>query len=874
MAYAAVVSLVQILKPHLQSDQFPVKPLHDKFSSLQSSLERIYPVPKRSKDDADKLEIDIREAAYEAQDLIESWQIRSPESEYIPSQDLQEIISKLDRIAETAKGVADSIGHRTDQDPQKGELLSEEALSTKSTYSSKSGRIVGQEKDFKKIKDLLIGGKEQLQVVPITGLPGIGKTTLARSVYDDQDMEQKRFFQVRSWVTVSQEARPGDILSKLLTYMEIVGQSRDATDSIKKMGDRASEESAAQLGVSLHQRLFNVKYFIVIDDMWDVKVWNEIRNYLPDNKNGSRILLTTRMAKVATYVNPDIQHVMQPLNDKDSWILLCDKAFEDGICPPHLEEVGKEIAKHCDGLPLSLTVVGGLLSQKTRKVEDWEFVKDDIYAAVENAESKENRYLEILSLSYNHLPGRLKGCFLYMGAFPEDSEIIVSKLIKLWVTEGFLTSPSSHSLEQVARHSLNELIDRNLILRRRITSDSQIKTCGVHDSLRALAVDESRNQKFFFSRYRYVQDLPEGSDRLRRLSVHKNVLMCLENVYNSTISIKSARTLLYAGPHHHHPFPFPLTFDLLRVLDALTLYFIEFPNEVFALIHLRYLSLTYNGKIPSSISKLRNLQVLIVRQYPKIIFLGASILPVEIWSMPQLRHLLFTESNLPSLSGLEIDANNSVLLGNLQSLSDVHAACCTEDVLRHVPNLRKLGTWVEEPTAVHLCLNQLEKLEAFKFTVLNPISNPQNEFLPKLIFPETLTKLTLSGCGLHWEDLKNIAEELPNLEVLKLREFAFQGPLWDAEEMDFPKLKFLFLEALELQQWFASDYNFPSLERLIIRHCYELDDIPPEIADIGPLQLIQLVDCSPSAVAWAQEIKKEKEHIKKDLDVRIHSSWA
>ncbi|KAL0341589.1 UNVERIFIED_CONTAM: putative late blight resistance proteinR1A-4 [Sesamum calycinum] len=812
MAYAAVVSLVQILKLHLQSDQFPVKPLHDKFSSLQSSLERIYPVPKRSKDHADKLEIDIRDAAYEAQDLIESWQIRSSESEEIPSQDLQELISKLDRIADSAKGVVDSIGHRTDQDPQKGELLSEEALSTKSTYSSKRGRIVGQEKDFQKIKDLLLGGKEQLQFIPISGLPGIGKTTLARSLYDDEDMEQKKFFQVRSWVTVSQESRPGDILSKLLSSIEIVGQSRDATDSIKKMGDRASEDSAAQLGVNLHQRLFNVKYFIVIDDMWDLKVWNEVSNYLPDNKNGSRILLTTRIAEVAKKVNPHIQHEMEPLNEKDSWILLCDKAFEDGICPPHLEDVGKEISKHCDGLPLSLTVVGGLLSQKTKKVEDWEFVKEDIYAAVESADRKENRYLEILSLSYNHLPGRLKGCFLYMGAFPEDSEILASKLIKLWVTEGFLTTPpTSHSLEQVARHSLNELIDRNLISRRRITSDSQIKTCGVHDSLRALAVDESRKQRFFFSRY--------------------------------------------------------------RVLDALTLYFIEFPKEVVELIHLRYLSLTYNGKIPSSISNLRNLQVLIVRQYPKIIFLGASILPVEIWNMPQLRHLLFTESNLPSLSGLEIDANNSVLLGNLQSLSDVHAACCNENVLRHVPNLRKLGTWVEEPSAVHLCLNQLEKLESFKFIVLNPIPNPENDFLPKLVFPETLTKLTLSGCGLHWKDM-TIIEELPNLEVLKLREFAFQGPTWDLEDMFFPELKFLLLEALELQEWTASDDNFPSLERLIIRHCYELETVPAEIAEIGPLRLIQLVDCSPSAVASAQEIKKDKQRTKKDLEVRIHSSWA
>ncbi|KAK4394847.1 UNVERIFIED_CONTAM: hypothetical protein Sangu_2015600 [Sesamum angustifolium] len=119
-----------------------------------------------------------------------------------------------------------------------------------------------------------------------------------------------------------------------------------------------------------------------------------------------------------------------------------------------------------------------------------------------------------------------------------------------------------------------------------------------------------------------------------------------------------------------------------------------------------------------------------------------------------------------------------------------------------------------------------------------------------------------------------IIEELPNLEVLKLREFAFQGPTWDLEDMFFPELKFLLLEALELQEWTASDDNFPSLERLIIRHCYELETVPAEIAEIGPLRLIQLVDCSPSAVASAQEIKKDKQRTKKDLEVRIHSSWA
>ncbi|KAK4438513.1 putative late blight resistance proteinR1A-4 [Sesamum alatum] len=913
MAYAAVVSLRQILEQLLHSDRFPVrypKPqiefVHGKVDSLQSSLERISGVSQRRRGEVDDLENKIRDAAYEAQDIIESFisgQILSSESEEIPedqssasgySEDLQKIISIIDSIAETATKVADSNGHGK-KDFRKLDFLSENASATESSYITETTMIVGQEEALKKLKAQLFSETRERKVVPVTGLPGIGKTTLARRIYDDPDIKNKGQFQLRAWVTVAEAYDYRDILVQLLSSIETVGQKGDASDSMGKMGDKASQESDIMLGVNLHRCLINNKYLIVIDDMWEKEVWNQVIDRFPKDKSGSRILLTTRNEAVARHANSSFHHVMEPLKDKDSWTLLCNRAIKDGSCPPHLEKIGFEIAKQCDGLPLLITLVGGILSQKGKAVEDWESVKADIHAALQNAETDEKRFSEILSLSYNHLPIILKGCFLYMGAFPEDSEILVSKLIKLWVAEGFLTplSSTSQSLEQVARQCLKTLNDRNLISIRNNISDSEIKTCRIHDSLRALAVQKSGKEKFFYTRNRYVQELPESSDRLRRLSVHKNVLMCLQDVYNSTKSIKFARTLLYAGPHHHHPFPFRLTFGLLRVLDAYTMYFIEFPNEVVTLIHLRYLSFTYNRKIPPSLSKLRNLQILIVRRHPKIILLHASILPVEIWNMPQLRHLLFTESNLPDLSGLQVDANNSLLLENLQSLSNVHAACCTHKVLQNIRNLRKLGTWVEKPRAVHLHLGQLENLEAFKFTVLNPIPNPGKDSLPKLVFPEKLKKLSLSGSGFHWEDMEIIAE-LQNLQVLKLREFAFQGPTWDpnnqltsdeapsddsiSEETPnrivFPKLKFLLLESLHVQEWLADDSNFPKLERLIIRHCYKLECILPEIADIGTLKLIQLVDCRPSLVRWAKDIEDEKKDMKTDFEVLIHSSWA
>ncbi|CAA0836146.1 Unknown protein [Striga hermonthica] len=397
---------------------------------------------------------------------------------------------------------------------------------------------------------------------------------------------------------------------------------------------------------------------------------------------------------------------------------------------------------------------------------------------------------------------------------------------------------------------------------------------GMHDSLRDVSLKQCRLEKFFHTMNRFVEkdELPEGTGQQRRLSVHRNIFVCMKEGYDSAKSVLSTRTLIFPGPYHHHPLPYTLTFDLLRVLDALTVYFIEFPSEILELIHLRLLSLTYNGKLPSQLSRLQKLQTLIVHRHPKIIFIGSSYLPAEVWDMPQLRHLLFMESDFPHPSECTTVSNkNSVLFRNLQSLSDVNAASCTREVLNNMPNLKKLGMWAEKPGDVNFYLDELQHLETLRFTVLNPIPNKSVNFLPQFSLPETLKRLTLSGCGIPWEEMSVIGQ-LPILEVLKLRELAFQGKGWAPEEGEFLALKFLLLEYVDLKYWIAEHSHFPCLESLIMRHCYKLKEIDfPDIRSIGGLKLIELVDCSPLAVEWAESLEKDNKD--KKLKIRTYSSW-
>jgi disease resistance protein RPM1 len=171
------------------------------------------------------------------------------------------------------------------------------------------------------------------------------------------------------------------------------------------------------------------RYVVVFDDVWNICVWDEIDFAMIDNKNGSNIIITTRYMDVVKECKKSSfleVHELKPLTKEKSLELFNKKAFHnlESCCPENLVVISSKIIEKCNGLPLAIVVIGGLLSRKDRKPIEWYKFSENI-----NPKLKEDSKIkQILALSYHDLPYNLKSCFLYFGLYPEDF-IVPSNLL-------------------------------------------------------------------------------------------------------------------------------------------------------------------------------------------------------------------------------------------------------------------------------------------------------------------------------------------------------------------------------------------------------------------------------------------------------------
>lgn len=847
----------------------------------------------------------IRDVAYEIEDVIDTFIVTA--TKHSKRSKLRKLINCFDRltrlhkVASKTEGIKKVIKEINDRSKYGiieiaqsggGDAQAEGILHKRRRYVEED-EVVDFGHDTQVLLKQLLEGVLQRDVTSIIGMGGLGKTTLARKIYNNNHVENN--FNFRRWVYVSQEYRIRELLLEILKKVIILkaelkeelfhglevkysslfedlqcmkvkddGEFKDillqnillqqekllqkqekllqkqkllleqqlvklssflvfVQNIYKKNGDWFQDMNDDELKSVLFNFLQGKRYLIVLDDIWKTDVWEELKVAFPDNMKGSRILITSRIKEVAAHASPNIPPYFLPFLNKDkSWELFSKKVLRGGTCPAELEALGRQIAESCDGLPLAIVVLGRLFAIKEKTHQQWSKLTGHVNWYLTQDRS---HCLDILALSYNHLPRHLKPCFLYFGIFPQDFEIPVRQLIQLWIAEGFIQHTGDRNVEDVAEDYLEELIDRSLIQVATTRTDGGVKTCHIHYLLRELCISESTEEKFL--------EVCSDFNRLHMSKSRRLSINCATPQYissNLCDSSSNCRSLLCFGFENESNLEWLCKmFKLVRVIHSGDAKYSWIPKKIEKLILLRYLRIP--GKldvIPASICSLWNLVTLDMRSSK------TRVLPKEIWMLQKLRHLY--------LGGpTSIPKTDNKALPNLQVLTgiDIYAKPEYHFGMDMFPNLRKLGfhnpnLYPGQQLKILSSLHNLRQLQTLKIYRLCHLPSPSS-------IHWTLTKVTLVEADIS-KTVFTILGSVPNLRILKLRgDYSNLG--WSTlhcSESSFRQLEVFVMANSRIKYWKLEKGAMPSLRRLVIDRC-PLSEFPEELWCLTALRDVQVL---------------------------------
>ncbi|XP_027164258.1 putative late blight resistance protein homolog R1B-16 [Coffea eugenioides] len=720
--------------------------------------------------------------------------------------------------------------------------------------------MVGLDDEAAKVIERLIWGPEQVEIVPIVGMAGLGKTTLAKKVYNDSSVICN--FHIRLWCTVSQEFNMKSLLIQILCP--------DAKHS--RVDDEFQNLDEHALLEMLRKKLMKNRYLVVFDDVWDIGAWHELGIAFPNDKNGSRIIFTSQSSNVASQVQYGGEpHYLRPLSEKESFELLQKKVFGKEDCPQALHGLGMEIAKKCRGLPLALVVVAGVLATIEHDICVWEEFAESLTSTMVSGTDQCKKSLE---LSYEHLPYHLKACLLYFAAFREDEKIGAKNLMRLWIAEGFVEKVEGKRSEDTAEEHLMDLIGRNLVMASESRSIGGVKTCYIHDLIFEFCKTEAKAKNFL--------QVLRGYDELSTVNVppylHRlSICSSGEDFIESKLFCPHLGTLLFFDATPEDEFELrkiSFLFCICKHLEVLNLEDInlrlkELPTEVESLLCLRYLALKGRTMefIPPSIAKLSHLETFILNSCMTV------SLPDSIWNMKNLRHVYVRGDVAIGLS-----SNDNNVVENLSNLDTLSTLCIYfdqggENILRRIPNVRRLKIFCLALNALNRACRNMSQLECLESLTLGSFNFSGSREHVELSFPMNLKKLCLSFLGLPCRKM-SLIEQLPNLEVLKLRVQSMKGQKWELMEGGFPKLRVLTLSELDFVEWTETDPHsddyFPCLQQLKLLKNSNLEMVPACLGRISTLETIKVRFCRDGVDSLIRKIEEaQKNYGNENLKVII-----
>lgn len=703
------------------------------------------------------------------------------------------------------------------------------------------GHWEGMEEPKTSLFQYVLGRESHRQMVALVGMPGVGKTSLARYVYEDNKV--KGHFNCHAWMTVEESCATKQLLLGMISRLYEEANVR-LPDAINIMDE---DELSGMIQRFLKQE--ERRYVIVFDDIsrrGQLKLLSDLA--LPDKNhpNYGRVIVTSRNREVIESCDHTI--TITQLTSPDDWNLFCYKAFGSSSFSP-----GEEICQHrerisnlCAGLPLAIDVLSALLAKKDHS--QWSSIISEL-----ESHGDLGAATEILETSINELPKNMghKNCLLYFSMFPKSSTVSHNTLVRLWIAEGFIKRQPRQTRQAVAEKYLSDLVDLHVLMVEDSYKYGRPKNYKVHDLMHQVIQKKAENEDFCTSCSDGNQQAPE---RVRRMSIQIE-----EDDFRQNVSLSKLQTLFISNKIPHVPKLLSST-TALKVLSMQGSLIEEFPKEIGNLTHLRYLNLrdTKISNLPMSLGNLTNLETLNLKGT------FVSELPKSILKIQSLRHLLAYRYDAPKKPERQPEAIFGVRvpkgIGQLKQMRTFSVVVADKEskIVKELINLKKLRRLgvlnLRREDGSDLCesIAKMDQLSSISITAMDDeyldihnlsVVPPQLQRLylrgQLQVVPQWFTslhrlvRLLLSGSSLN-KDSINILQSLPQLAELSLIR-ALNVDQIECQIGGFRNLKILDLDQLNGLVNVTLHGSMVNLRKMIIRNCRSLEMVP-----LGTEQLIQL----------------------------------
>ncbi|KAM3741358.1 hypothetical protein ACB098_08G170900 [Castanea mollissima] len=811
---------------------------------------------------------------------------------------IQEVVDKLENLASqiNAIGLREGVEGRSSHRVPTTSLVDPETI------------IYGRDADEKAIVKLLMSNdvasnNRSTGVIPIVGMGGVGKTTLARQIYNNQKIIEH--FSLKAWVCVSEEFDVPKITKKILE--SVSPQKHDDTDFNK-------------IQTELKNCLMGKKCLLILDDVWNENYedWALLSIPFKYGESGSRIIVTTRNESVASIMSPIQKLYLNKLSEEDCWLLFANHAFENekSNAYPELKRIGKEIVKKCGGLPLAAKALGCLLHSKLDEEEWNKILKSEIWSLPNDG----GNILPALRISYYYLPSHLKQCFTYCSIFPKDYLFKKEELVQLWMGEGFLQQHNKNEeMEVIGAEYFLDLVSRSLLQRSNGSKLCFLMHDLVHDLAKSIfgkfcfRLEEDNTNKIIdrtrhFSYLRTRYDIPE---KFTALCKAKNLRTLISLEMKEEDENKKYCLLTNKVPHD-----LLLKLRFLRVLSFSHYRNIELPESIGDFKHLRYLDVSFTEikRLPESTCMLVNLQTLNLSGCKFLVKL-----PKNMRNLINLRHLYISGTSLK---------NMPIQMGRLQCLQTLTKFVVGKDIGFQIEELGKLSNlWgvivisnlqnvINSTNALEAKLKDKEHIKKLKLewdAANDIISQSERDVLNNLQPHTSLTKLVIKNYNgtsfpnwigdssfsnitvVHLNSCRNCSSlpslgQLPSLQDLFV--FGFDEVVTvDADFYGsgsytitpFQSLKILRFAAMsKWEKW--SPYHgegedeggaFPSLQKLYLVECPKLSgSLPKHLPSLTFLQINnceQLESSLPTAPSIRElQLRNCNDALLKELPPALH----